>query len=88
MQTRYRLQAPMRAILDEPDGYALRTIPASALLVRLQRVPYWFDLRTRKRSQQLCSEWSVWIGKTATTWSPRMTWRLMLSLSKAPEAAI
>ena len=34
MQTRYRLKAPMRAILDKPDGYVLITIPAGALLVR------------------------------------------------------
>src|SRR5438445_4355207 len=34
MQTRYRLRAPMRAILDQPDGYALTTIPSGALLVR------------------------------------------------------
>ena len=34
MQTRYRLKAPIRVILDKPDGYALITIPAGALLVR------------------------------------------------------
>ena len=34
MQTRYRLKAPIRVILDDPDGYALITIPAGALLVR------------------------------------------------------
>ena len=34
MQTRYRLSAPIRAILDKPDGYAPVTIPVGALLVR------------------------------------------------------
>jgi len=34
MQTRYRLTAPVRAILDKPDGYASVTIPVGALLVR------------------------------------------------------
>jgi len=34
MQTRYRLTAPVRAILDKPDGYVSVSIPAGALLVR------------------------------------------------------
>jgi hypothetical protein len=34
MQTRYRLTAPVRAILDKPDAYASVTIPVGALLVR------------------------------------------------------
>ena len=33
MQTRYRLQAPIRVILDRPDGYVLITLPAGALLL-------------------------------------------------------
>ena len=37
MQTRYRLTAPIRAILDKPDRYASVTIPAGALLVRLSQ---------------------------------------------------
>ena len=32
MQTRYRLTAPIRAILDKPDRYGSVTIPAGALL--------------------------------------------------------
>ncbi len=32
MQTRYRLNAPIRAILDKPDRYASVTIPAGAVL--------------------------------------------------------
>ena len=34
MQTRYRLKAPIRAILENPDGYVTVTIPVGALLVR------------------------------------------------------
>ncbi len=34
MQTRYCLKAPIRAILDKPDGYVSVTIPAGASLVR------------------------------------------------------
>jgi hypothetical protein len=37
MQTRYRLKAPIRAILDKPDGYVSVTIPVGALLVRPPR---------------------------------------------------
>ena len=38
MQTRYRLNAPIRAILDKPDGkQASVTIPAGALIVRLSQ---------------------------------------------------
>ena len=32
MQTRYRLKAPIRAILDKPDRYTSVTIPAGAVL--------------------------------------------------------
>ena len=36
MQTRYRLKAPIRAILDKPDSQQVFvTIPAGALIVRL-----------------------------------------------------
>jgi hypothetical protein len=34
MQTRYCLKAPIRAILDKPDGYVSVTIPVGACLVR------------------------------------------------------
>jgi hypothetical protein len=34
MQTRYRLKAPIPAILDKPGGFASVTIPVGALLVR------------------------------------------------------
>ena len=34
MQTRYRLKVPIRAILENPDGYVTVTIPVGALLVR------------------------------------------------------
>ena len=72
--SRYRLKAPMSAILDKPEGqYDSVTIPAGAVL-----------LDSLHTSTTLLGM----VGKGSTTRYPSKTCSRIRKLFKAPEAAI